>query len=276
MSVKARTNAALARLTGYHLERGVPGAPSQDVKKPWQKPSRAKPKAAGNPAMPADFDAAAVKTIRRVRPYTMTHRDKIFGLILATRYVVRHKIPGDIVECGVWRGGSMQAVAYTLHEAGDTSRDLYLFDTFEGMTEPTEHDVRKDGVRAGDLMQTMDRSSNLWAVASLDDVKSGFEGNPYPEEKRHYIVGPVEETIPDALPETISILRLDTDWYESTRHELAHAYSRLSPGGVLILDDYLHWEGSRKAIDEFIADLDEPLLLHRLADGRIGVKPFPA
>lgn len=226
--------------------------------------------------MPSDFDAAAVETIKRVRAYTMTKPEKIFGLIQATRYIVRHKIPGDIVECGVWRGGSMQAVAHTLIAAGDTSRELYLFDTFEGMTEPTEHDVRKDGRSAAELMQTMDRSTNLWAEASLDDVKAGFERVQYPEAKRHYVVGPVEQTIPDALPETISILRLDTDWYESTKHELEHAYSRLSPGGVLILDDYLHWAGARRAIDEFVAALDEPLLLHRLADGRIGVKPFPA
>jgi O-methyltransferase len=114
----------------------------------------------------------------------------------------------------------------------------------------------------------------MWAIASLDDVKAGFENVDYPADKVHYVVGKVEATIPDELPERIAILRLDTDFYESTKHELAHAYSRLSPGGVLIIDDYGYWAGSRKATDEFLATLDEPLLLHRMGCGRIGVKPF--
>jgi predicted O-methyltransferase YrrM len=111
-------------------------------------------------------------------------------------------------------------------------------------------------------------------VAGLEDVRAGFAKVGYPEGRLHYVVGKVEDTLPDQLPERISILRLDTDWYESTRHELETAYSRLSPGGVLIIDDYAHWSGSKKATDEFVAALDEPLLLHRMGDGRIGVRPF--
>jgi hypothetical protein len=175
----------------------------------------------------------------------------------------------------VWRGGSMQAVARTLLESGEASRDLYLFDTFEGMTKPTKHDVRHDGQSAAEMLKTKGRRSRAWAVASLDDVKRGFADVPYPSDKIHYVKGPVEKTIPGALPDTIAILRLDTDWYESTRHELAHAYERLSPGGILIVDDYGHWGGSRKAVDEFLDQLDEPLLLNRLSQGRIAVKPFP-
>jgi hypothetical protein len=298
VSAKARINTALVRLTGHHLAKGAPGEQLSELRRELRQARReqarlvdalaanaqaretpagaAAPKQPGKRAIPADFDSAAKDIIRAVRPYTMTSNEKLFGLIQAVRYVVRSNIPGDLVECGVWRGGSMQAAALTLIEAGDTSRDLYLFDTFGGMTEPTELDVRRDGKPAAELLKTKSKSAYVWAIAGLDDVKSGFARVPYPAERLHYVVGKVEDTVPDELPEQISILRLDTDWYESTKHELDHAYSRLSPGGILIIDDYAHWAGSKKATDDFVAALDEPLLLHRMGDGRIGVKPFPA
>jgi O-methyltransferase len=203
----------------------------------------------------------------------MTNHQKLMGLILATRYVVEHNIPGDIVECGVWRGGSMQAAALTLLGLGNTERHLHLFDTFEGMPPPGENDVRIDGSSAQDLLEKHDRSHNVWAVAGLDDVKKGMAEVGYPTEQVHFHQGMVEDTIPGAAPETIAILRLDTDWYESTRHELEHLYDRLSPGGVLIIDDYGHWEGSRRATEEFISKTGEALLLLPLASGRIAVKP---
>jgi hypothetical protein len=298
VSAKNRINTTLARLTGHHLAKGAPGERIAELERQLQhaRTGRAKPRAAkagqsggqneaGQPAnsagreprsgVPGDIDDAAKAIIEAVRPFTMTSNEKLYGLISAVRYVVRYGIPGDIVECGVWRGGSMQAAARTFLEVGDLSRELYLFDTFEGMSEPTEFDVRRDGTPAAELMRTKDKSSWLWAVASLDDVKSGFEQIPYPAENVHYVVGKVEDTIPAGLPEQIAILRLDTDWYESTKHELDTAYSRLSPGGVLIIDDYGHWAGSKKATDDFVDSLDEPLLLHRLSQGRIAVKPFP-
>jgi hypothetical protein len=264
MSAKSRVNAVLGRLTGHHLVK-VP-MPSPLPPHPKPPPKRL--------VLPVDYDDEAKEIIRAVRPYTLTGKDKLFGLIQATRYVAQNKIPGDIVECGVWRGGSMHAVARTLTKAGDTSRELYLFDTFEGMSEPSAADVRPDGTTAAQLLATHDRSSEIWAFASLDDVKAGFANVPYPAQKLHFLVGKVEDTIPDGLPEQIAILRLDTDWYESTKHELEHAYSRLSPGGVLIIDDYGHWAGSKKATDDFIASIDEPLLLNRIGGGRIAVKPL--
>jgi hypothetical protein len=306
VSAKTRVNAALGRLTGHHLTKKVPGQElahlrgqlrqaRRELRRAERESARlgdalasnaktlatlrkrlpgkpAKPKGDG---IPSDVDEAAKAIIHAVRPYTMTSNEKLFGLIQATRYIVGHHIPGDVVECGVWRGGSMHAVARTLLEAGDTSRELYLFDTFEGMTEPTELDVRRDGKAAADLLAAQDKSTFVWALASLDDVQAGLAQVAYPEDRLHYVVGKVEHTVPGELPERISILRLDTDWYESTKHELEHAYSRLSPGGVLIIDDYAHWAGSKKATDEFVAALGEPLLLHRLGGGRIGVKPFP-
>jgi O-methyltransferase len=241
---------------------GVPAGPA------------AAPRSKGEQKLPADMDEEAKETIRAVRPFTMTSADKLYALIMATRYVARHSIPGDIVECGVWRGGSMQAAARTLLACGDTERDLYLFDTYEGMPPPSDADVRlADGTSAEQLLAASSRESKVWAVATLEDVRGAFADVPYPQERVHFVKGLVEDTIPDEAPDRIAILRLDTDWYESTRHELEHLYPRLSPGGVLLIDDYGYWQGSRKAVDEFIERTGARLLLQRMSSGRIAVKP---
>jgi O-methyltransferase len=223
--------------------------------------------------LPQQFDAEAKAIIQRVRPRTMTKPVKLYGLIEAVRYVVRHRIPGDIVECGVWRGGSMQAATLALLGTGACDRHLHLFDTFSGMPPPTERDRRHDGRTAEELLATQDRDAKVWAVASLEDVRAGMLGLGYPPDRIHFHRGLVEETIPAEAPDRIAILRLDTDWYESTKHELEHLYDRLAPGGVLILDDYGHWDGAREAVDEFLARRAEPLLLMPLATGRITIKP---
>jgi O-methyltransferase len=223
--------------------------------------------------MRRNYDDAALDIMRRVKPRTMTSNEKLYGLVQATRYVVQHGIPGDIVECGVWRGGSMQAVALTLSEQGATDRHLHLFDTFEGMPPPTEKDRRFDGRSAEQLLATNETDSSVWAIARLDEVQQAMREVDYPPALVHFHEGRVEDTIPAQAPEQISILRLDTDWYESTSHELEHLYDRLSPGGVLIIDDYGHWEGARLATEDFLEKTGEPLLLLPLSTGRIAVKP---
>lgn len=110
-------------------------------------------------------------------------------------------------------------------------------------------------------------------MASLEDVQAGFEQVPYPKDRVHYVQGKVEDTVPERAPEQISILRLDTDWYASTKHELRHLYGRLVSGGVLLIDDYGYWQGSRQAVDEFLEETGEQLLLLRMDEGRIAVKP---
>ena len=270
MNRREQVNRTLRRLTGYQIVRARPARAGAATRPRAKPPKPPKPR---TERLPADYDAEAKRVIRAVRPFTMTSAEKLFALILATRYVTRHGIEGDVVECGVWRGGSMQAVARTLLDAGDTSRDLHLFDTYEGMPPASEKDVRHDGRPAADLLASLPKTSKTWAVASLDDVREGFASVGYPAERVHFVKGLVEETVPEHAPERISILRLDTDWYESTRHELEHLYPRLVSGGVLILDDYGWWEGARQAVDEFLADSGERLLLLRAASGRIAVKP---
>jgi O-methyltransferase len=270
MSHRQKINATLGRMTGYELRRARrPKAATQPG------PKRAEP-APKQEHIPRDFDADMAAIIRAVRPFTMTSLEKLHALVSATRYVAQHKIPGDMVECGVWRGGSMHAVARTLAAAGDYDRELYLYDTFEGMTEPSEKDLRWDGAHASEGLEharQRKETSAIWAYASLEDVQAGFAEVPYPKERLHFVKGPVEQTVPEVLPQQIAILRLDTDWYESTAHELKHMYDRLVPGGVLFLDDYAHWQGARQATDEWLEATGEPLLLLRAGGGRIAVKP---
>jgi O-methyltransferase len=230
-------------------------------------------KARRGPRLPADFDRRTAAVCTAVAPFTMTSPERIAALVDAVRYVARHAIPGDVVECGVWRGGSMMAVARTLLELDDL-RSLHLFDTFDGMPPPGDVDRDRSGASAADLLATSDReSSSVWARSPLDEVRRNLAATGYPPERIRFVVGRVEETVPDRAPASIAILRLDTDWYESTRHELVHLFPRLSVGGVLIIDDYGHWEGARKAVDEYLAETGVRLLLQRIdATGRIAVK----
>jgi hypothetical protein len=228
----------------------------------------------GSHELPIDFDETDAELCRRIAPYTMTTPPRIYALIRAVEYVVSRPIPGAIVECGVWRGGSMMGVALTLLRLGVTDRDLYLFDTFAGMTEPGEQDVKHTGERAVDMLAESSRDSHDWAVASLDQVREAVSTVGYPEERIHFVQGPVEETLPESAPEEISLLRLDTDWYSSTKHALVHLYPRLARGGVLIIDDYGYWQGARQAVDEYVEENNVTLLLNRIDyTARIAVRP---
>ncbi|MFD3479525.1 TylF/MycF/NovP-related O-methyltransferase [Streptomyces sp. NPDC058695] len=278
MAWRSAVNGVIKQLTGYQLTRVPVPAPRQAARAPEPAPAAPAPKPEPTPkpkglVLPEDYDDEAKAIIRAVKPYTMTSPERLNAFILATRHIVRHDIPGDIVECGVWRGGSMQACAKALLSQGDTERGLYLFDTYEGMTPPTEEDLRRDGKSAGELLAAQGKDRPIWAVATLDDVKSGFQDIPYPADRLHFVQGRVEDTVPQQAPEQISILRLDTDWYASTKHELDHLYDRLVPGGVLLIDDYGYWQGSRQAVDEFLEKTGERLLLLRMDEGRIAVKP---
>ena len=231
-------------------------------------------KQASGPAMPLDFEQTDIELYRRVDDYTMTTPPRVYALARAVEYVAAREIPGAIVECGVWRGGSMMAAALTLLRLGVIDRDLYLFDTFTGMTPPSDEDVRGSGERAADLLAAEGPESDIWAIASLEDVRDAVLGVGYPVERIHFVKGPVEETLPARAPDEIALLRLDTDLYASTKHELVHLYPRLARGGVLILDDYGYWQGARRAVDEYLSERNVPLLLNRIDNtGRLALKP---
>lgn len=225
--------------------------------------------------LPQDLDPAIRETVERVRDFTMTSPYRVAALCEAIQYIVQNRIDGDIVECGVWKGGSMMAAAYTLMQRGDRSRNLFLFDTFEGMTAPSGRDVSFTGQTAEQFMSVGEKTDpeSMLCVAPLEDVKKAVLGTGYDASRMHFVKGKVEDTIPAHAPDRIALLRLDTDWYESTRHELEHLFPRLVPGGVLIIDDYGHWQGARQAVDEYLAKHDVPLLLNRIDySGRGAIK----
>jgi O-methyltransferase len=221
---------------------------------------------------PPDFREGETEIVRAVRPWTMTSPERIYALIHAVSYISERAIPGGIVECGVWKGGSMAAAARTLLRRRDVSRDLYLFDTFEGMTDPTANDADYSGKRASEVLR--EDPGFKCTNAPLEEVKEVLYATGYPKERIHFIAGKVEDTIPSSAPASIALLRLDTDWYTSTMHELVHLFPRLSKEGVIIIDDYGHWQGSRQACDEYFAQNHIALLLNRIDyTGRIALKP---
>jgi O-methyltransferase len=224
-------------------------------------------------AVLADLDEVERGIVRQVREYSLTSLERLAAVVQAVRHVVRNRIPGDIVECGVWRGGSSMAAALALKAFGDTSRTLYLYDTFEGMSEPTDKDKLASGTSASEVLAEHEKGTGYWCYASLEDVTENLRTTGYPEDKLVYVKGRVEDTIPARIPERIAMLRLDTDWYESTAHELVHLYPRLARHGILIIDDYGHWQGARTAVDEYVAKLSAPLFLQRVDyTGRVAIK----
>jgi len=227
------------------------------------------------PALPLDLarEAGFAAAWERCRPFTMTSPERMYALWSAVHYVSAARLPGDVVECGVWKGGSSMLAALALLAAGDLERTLWLYDTFTGMTEPSDRDVDHSG-RDARVRFARAAQEGGWFVAAVDEVRSALAITAYPAERLRFVAGKVEETIPQQVPERIALLRLDTDWYESTRHELEHLWPRLVPGGVLLVDDYGHWQGARRAVDEYFARQATPLLLQRIDyTGRIAVKP---
>lgn len=191
-----------------------------------------------------------------VEPFTVTGPVRTAALIAAVKYVIEEDIPGDFVECGVWRGGAIMAMALTLLEIG-AERRMWLYDTFEGMPPPQDIDGKKAWKRWVE-------EDGDWCRCPIEEVTRNVYGIGYPYRLFQFVRGPVEDTIPRIMPKEIALLRLDTDWYQSTKHELVHLFPRLSSGGVLLIDDYGHWWGARKAVKEYIAENELDIYLERI------------
>ncbi len=176
---------------------------------------------------------------RTVRPHTMCGAARLRGLYRAVQHVVAHGIPGCLVECGAARGGSAGLMGLTLQRLG-ASRPLWVFDTFAGLPAPTEAD--------GDPAVTEPWTGGC--AGSLGEVEALFERLGI-RAQAHLVKGLFQDTLPAADVGPIALLHIDGDWYESVRTCLEHLYDRVSPGGIIQLDDYGHWPGARKAVDEF-------------------------
>jgi hypothetical protein len=231
--------------------------------------------------IPADILVTGGKAFRRIyrtiRPFTMDAPETAYAHHCAVEYVARHKIPGDIVECGVWKGGSVMNSAMTLLRLGESKRKLYVYDPFDftwNNPKRIDQSIYDTGEARDHEMLTRPQPA-IQKDVSLNRVVANIVRVGYPKRKLVPVEGYVEDTIPGVLPKKIAFLRLDTDFYSSTRHELTHLFPRLSRGGVLMIDDYPTEVGATKATDEFFSRLGAPILLHRIhSQGRIAVRTF--
>jgi O-methyltransferase len=223
----------------------------------------------------ADMEEDFRQICRQSRPYTITSMQRMYALYAAMKYVVRSRLPGDFVECGVWQGGSAMVAASTLRGLGDTGRKLYLFDTYTG-TRPVP--TKKDVNYLGEVATDADEEIRIGGIrhstyASLDDVRRNIALTGYPLDQVVFVEGKVEDTIPGTLPSEIAVLRLDTDLYASTYHELVHLFPKLVNHGVLILDDYGSWRGAAEAAEQYFSENGVTILLHKIdSSGRIAIK----
>lgn len=222
-----------------------------------------------------------LKVIRYVfqNELTMVSPARLTDTILAVKHVNKIKVPGSFVECGTWRGGN--SIAASLVSADQlTKREFYIYDTFTGMSEPDDKVDKTTFLKESSTTlfnKNQKQDFNSWCYASLDEVKQNFHMAGLTLENINFIQGKVEETLiqESNLPEKISLLRLDTDWYESTMIELEILYPKLESGGILLIDDYGYWDGARKAVDEYFSRADtpeKPFFARSDFTGRVGIK----
>jgi len=215
-----------------------------------------------------DMDKDFLELWEQVQEYTMISVERAFAVFQSVQYICTNNIEGDWVECGVWKGGASMLAALCFMKLSDFYPHLWLYDTFTGMTAPDEHDRIAVSGQA-----VSERNPEGWWAAGLEDVRQNLLSTGYPGEKLHFIKGDVEETLIKEKPADISLLRLDTDWYASTYAELKHLYPCLKKGGVLLIDDYGHFTGARKAVDQYFSELQINPLLQRVDyTGRICTK----
>jgi len=216
----------------------------------------------------AEITDYEIELIEKCQSFTMTTDLRMWYLISAFHWVANKNVKGDFVECGVWEGGNLILLQNLLEKNNVNDKKIFGFDTFDGMVEPT---LENDGLQAYNEFLYTKKNNLKWCCASLDKVKNNFIENTgflkkdksnmqvFKENVVHrvnnlnLIKGKVEDTLLDQanIPTDISILRLDTDFYESTKIELEILYKNLSYNGILIIDDYGTWKGSKKAVDEF-------------------------
>jgi O-methyltransferase len=214
-----------------------------------------------------DMEVAFHKIWERCQSFTMTSMARGYALFKAAEYITRTGVNGELVECGVWKGGSAMVMAMAMRHFGDSSRTLHLFDTFAGMTSPGGFDR---SAASGQLvfdrwnLNRRDDGENNWARVTVDEVKTNLALTGYPQDKIVLHVGDVAETLPSVSLPAIAMLRLDTDFYESTKIELDHLYPNVARGGFVIVDDYGHFLGARKAVDEYLKSTASVPFLHRL------------
>ncbi len=220
-----------------------------------------------------NVDHEFMEIYKKCQPFTMTSIERMYALFNGCKHAINKQLGGDFIECGVWKGGSAMLIAYTLIKYEKTDKTIYLYDTFDGMAKPSDADysIVDKNDRAIDRWNNEQKNNSKWCFSSLSEVEDNMYSTGYPKKKIIFVKGKVEDTLPGVMPSQIALLRLDTDWYESTKHELNCLFPALVNNGILVIDDYGHWAGAKKAVDEYF--YKNPILLNRIDyTGRIGIK----
>ena len=199
---------------------------------------------------------------------------RYLSLFQSLQYILKNKIKGDIVECGVFRGGSAMMICYILRFFLVKNKKVWLYDTYEGMSSPSAVDTDLNNKKAEDFLKIkkIENINNVWAFSSLNSVKNNIKKTNFNIKNCVFVKGKVETTLKKKTPKSISLLRLDTDFYKSTQAELKYLYNLVSPGGIIIIDDYGHWKGCKIAVDQFFKNKKNILFLNIDYTGIIGIK----
>ena len=205
-------------------------------------------------------------------------KKRFLSLYQSINYIYKNNISGDFVECGVFKGGSAMMMAYAMQEFdinNKNNKKIWLYDTFEGMANPSEHDeniLNQKAILELKRIKKEENKKDIWAFSSMNYVDQNILKTGIAKKNIVYVKGLVENTLPEKNPNEISLLRLDTDFYESTKIELEILYPLLVKGGILIVDDYGHWKGCKKAVDEFFQNKKDIFFQQIDYSGIIGVK----
>jgi O-methyltransferase len=172
---------------------------------------------------------------------SLSDRNRLLGLQRVAEQVAKGKLTGDLVECGVFRGGSAVVIAERLLPQSP-ERKIWLFDCFEGMPDPGVEDPPEAWEYAGKFA-----SSELIVLDT-------FKKSKLPLNQVEIVVGRYEDVLPTFKPFPISLLHIDCDWYDPVKLCLKTFYEWVVSGGAIVFDDYGFWSGCRKAVDEFLAE----------------------
>jgi O-methyltransferase len=207
------------------------------------------------------------RTLLLIKPrYTMVTNRNLINLYALIETIEANQAPGDIVECGVWNGGSAAMMGLALSKSQQNiRRSIWLFDSFSGLPKPgnkdgsIEQEYYFEGLNRGNLGHVEHVFRKL--LVSMHNVR--------------IVRGWFDETLPSAHIDQIALLHIDADWYESVKLVLETFYDSVVPGGFIVLDDYGYWEGCKRAIDEFCIERDIDIIIKQ-AD-RVGAyfqKPY--
>ncbi len=212
----------------------------------------------GLPLFPIESTLKEQELINKYLKFSMTNETRMWSLLKSLEYILNKKIDGDVLECGVWKGGCIGLMDEYLR-INNSKKKIYAYDTYDGMSIPSEYDIDFRGIQITEMV--INEYENIYGYPKKNEVISNLKILGSKLDKIKFIEGMVEKTLMDKknIPEKISLMRLDTDFYQSTRTELEILYPLLSKGGILIIDDYGHFEGARKAVDEYFKE-KKPLM----------------